>query len=321
MRFQTLLLLTALTLGAVNAPSAALAQSPDAHARAEQQFRQARKAMDAKDFRQAMTLLHESQELEARPSTLLNIAVCEEELGLLATAMRHFEEVVPQLKEGDARLAVAKEHIAKLGPRLPYLRIAMPPGAPAAALIKLDGAPVAAAALGSEIPVDPGKHVVSGEAPGSPERRYEVVAEEAKRVVVPVEPWPDTSAPPPPPPTVQEPPSRNNRRLAGYVVGGVGLAGLGAGAVIGVLTILRHDELERKCPSHTGCSPEVIRGASDGQTLSIVSTVALAAGATGLGIGTYLVLSSGTAKKTAAAATVGAAVLPGGAMLGAWGRF
>jgi hypothetical protein len=320
LRFQTLLLLTALSLGAVNAPSVALAQSPDAHARAEQQFRQARKAMDAKEFRQALSLLHASQDLEARPSTLLNIAVCEEELGMLATAMRHFEDVMIQLKEGDARLPVAKEHIVKLGPRLPHVRIEMPPGAPEGTVILLDGAPVAAAALGSEIPVDPGKHEVIFDAPGSPERRYEVVAEEAKRVVVAVEPWPDTGAPPPPP-LAEMPQPRNNRRLAGYVVGGVGLAGLGAGAVIGILTVLQHDELERKCPSHTGCPPEVIRGASEGQSLSLVSTVALAAGAVGLGVGTYLVLSSGPAKKTAATATVGATVLPGGAMLGAWGTF
>jgi hypothetical protein len=319
LRFRTLLILTALSLGALHAPSAALAQPPDAHARAEQQFRQARKAMEAKEFRQALTLLHESQALEARPSTLLNIAVCEEQLGMLATAIKHFEEVVPQLKEGDARLDIAKEHIEKLGRRLPHVRIEMLPGVPKGTVILLDGAPVATAALGSEIPVDPGKHVVIGEAPGSPERRYEVVAEEAKRVVVSVKPWPDTSAPPPPP--VEEPPPRDNRRLAGYVVGGVGLAGLGAGAVIGILTVLRHDELDRKCPSHTGCSPEVIRGASEGQSLSLASTVALAAGAAGLGVGTYLVLSSGTAKKTAATATVGAAVLPGGAMLGAWGKF
>jgi hypothetical protein len=308
--------LFALTL-CLAAPIWAFAQTPAEKARAEQQFRQARKSMEARDFQKALELLRESQSIEKRPSTLLNIAVCEEELGQLATALLHFREVGPQLPPRDARLAIIKEHVDKLEPRVPRLDISVPAGAPTGTTVTLDGSPVEPAAWGAPIAVDPGPHVVVVTAPGAPPQRREVLAVEARSLVVSFAPW--SSAPRPP--DRRAPSPSDGRRDAGFVVGGVGLAGLGVFAVTGFLAIAQHDALEKECPSHVGCSRSVVDGAESGKALTVASTVGLAIGVAGLAAGTFLVVTSAPGKKPPTTATFGFAPLAGGAALSASGSF
>src|SRR6185369_13126725 len=98
---------------ALAAPAPALAQ-PDKHTQAEEQFHKAREAQTKGDYKKALELLRASQALEPGRGKLVNIAICEMELGLLGASVRHFEEVLPQLPAGDERLPIVQKQLAQL---------------------------------------------------------------------------------------------------------------------------------------------------------------------------------------------------------------
>jgi hypothetical protein len=296
------------------APLAATAQpATAAHAEAEDLFRRGREALARGDYQGALALLRDSQALERGRGKLVNIAICEEKLGQLATAAEHFQEVLPQLPADDDRLPIVKQRLAELEPRLPRLRVVLAPGAPAGALVRRDGAPLAPAALGAEIPIDPGKHVVTVSAPGVPEKRYEITAFEGKRETLTVEPGTSPALAPAP---AEAAPPASGLRVGGFVAGGVGLAGFALFGVAGAIALSDHGFVEGQCPSHMGCSPEVLSRASAGKALSIASAVGLGLGIAGIGVAIPLLV-----KGRAPAPKVGVTALPGGAFFGAQGAF
>lgn len=315
MRYRPWLLALTLSLGA---SQSALAQSKDAHAAAEEQFRQGREALERADYEVALRLFRQSQEAEPGRGKLLNLAICEEKLGLLTEANRHFQEVLPQLTPDDERLTIAREHLTALAPRIPHLRIDLAPSSPSGATVSADGAPFAPTALGTEMPIDPGKHAITVTAPGRTERRYELSLDEGKRATLTVEAGALVGADPASP-VIATPTS--SRRTVGFIVGGVGLAGIAAGAVTGILALGDHASAVEACPLKVGCSRDVVDQAKSGQALSVVSTVAFAAGAIGVGVGVYLVVSGGKSPAPATAPRVGLTLLPGGGNLGLSGAF
>jgi hypothetical protein len=311
MRYRTLLLAITLSLGA---STGALAQPVDAHAAAEEQFRQGREALERADYKAALGLFRKSQELEPGRGKLLNLAICEEQLGLLTEATQHFQDVLPQLA-GDERLTIAQQHLTALIPRVPHVRIELAPSSPPGATVSADGAPLAPTALGAEMPYNPGKHAFTVTAPGRSERRYDLTLEEGKRAALTVEAGAVITTEAVTLPEVTPTPT-SSRRTVGFIVGGVGVAGLAVGAVTGIVSLNDHASALKACPTRMGCSSDVIAQAKSGQTLSIVSTAAFAAGAVAAGVGLYLVLSGGKGPSPAAAPRAGLTVLPGGARLG-----
>ncbi|APR78296.1 Hypothetical protein A7982_03643 [Minicystis rosea] len=294
-------------------PAGARAQtiSPEVHAHAEDTFRRGRDAFNQGEYKSALRLFRTSQELEAGRGKLINIAFCEEKLGLVASSDKHLREVLPQLPTDDPRIALVQQHLAELAPRIPHLRIVLAAGAPPGTRVSYDDTPLPQTSLGTEMAVDPGTHVVSASALGKPEKRYEVILEEGKLVALTVDP---VNAAPPPPPAVA-PPS-NEKRTAGFIVGGFGVAGLAAGAATGIVALVDHAAIARECPSRVNCSPEVVRKANTGKALSIASTATFAAGAAAVGVGLYLVLSSRSRPTT-----VGISILPDGGRLGIQGTY
>lgn len=315
MRYRPWLLVLTLSLGA---SQSALALPSDSHAAAEEQFRQGREALARSDYKAALGLFRRSQEIEPGRGKLLNLAICEEQLGLLTEANQHFQDVLAQLTPGDERLTIARQHLTALTPRIPHLRLDLAGSSPPFATVSADGAPVAKAALGAEMPLDPGKHAITVTTPGRAERRYELTLEEGKHAALTVEAGAvvagDAGAR-----ATAEP--SNTRRTVGFLVAGVGVAGLTAGAVTGILALGDHASAVKGCPSKVGCSPAVVDQAKAGRSLSVVSTVAFAAGAAAAGVGVYLVLSSGDSPAPVAAPRVGLTVLQGGASLGFDGVF
>ncbi len=246
---------------------------------------------------------------------------------MLATASRHFQEVLSQLPTGDNRIPFAKQRIKELAPRLPHLRIRLAAAASSGAVVMLDGVPIDPASLGAELPVDPGKHTVRVTAGPLSGRRYEVLAQEGKTATVDVEPEParpvivpvprphDTGRPADDLALIQEsnpplPSSGNTRRTAGFVVGGAGIAGLALGSVTGLMALSRHSAMVESCSSK--CPPDIQDQIGTGKTLSVLSPVGFVVGAVGVGLGIYLVLSS---SRSSDSPSVGLTVLPGGAGL------
>ncbi len=287
----------------------------DMSAQADEQFRRGREAQNRGDCQKALEYFRESHALKPGRGTLLNMGLCEKKLGQLARALQHLEEVLPQLPPGDDRRAIVRENLAELKPRVPWLRIVLTANAPAGTLVTYDDTELEPTMIGTDIPVDPGKHVVVVEAKGLPNRRYEVMMEEGKRQTLRVEPGGVAAEPA----AESDDGSRKTKFVVGFVVGGVGLAGIVAGAVTGSVALQNHSETEKMCPTHRGCSAEVARLAEQGQTLSVMSTVAFGLGIVGIGVGVPLAVLNRKAKEKPP--TVSLHVLPQGPGIGLLGTF
>jgi hypothetical protein len=100
--------------------------------------------------------------------------------------------------------------------------------------------------------------------------------------------------------------------MLGYVVGGVGAAGIFAGLVVGGVVLGKKGTVEDHCDSRTrACDQTGLDAASSGATLSTVSTVSFVIGAAAIGVGAYFILTRKDEPKT----TVGAVGMPGGGLL------
>ncbi len=297
---------------ALAVPAPALADG-DAHAQAEEQFRQAREAQNKGDFRRALDLLRASQAAEPGRGKLVNMAICEEKLGLVGSALRHLEEVLPQLQAGDERLPIVRKSLAQIRPRVPVLRLELAAGMPDHVRIKLDDEALPVAKLGTDLTVDPGKHTVTLAADGRADTRQEVELKEQDHRTLRLEAGPATGAPEAvalPAPPADEPQPGLRRRLAGLVLGGAGAAGLVIGVGTGIVSLVDHGSATSGCPTHVGCSQSVLDKASQGKALAAASTAAFVGGAVLAGVGVYLVISGRAAQPKA---TVGLTGVLGGA--------
>lgn len=285
--------------------ASAAAQPPTAAAKAAQdRFRQGRAAFKEGHYHEALEHFRKSRELYPVPGTLLNLASCEEKLGLVASARRHFTEAAARLPEGDARRAHARKAMTQLYPRVPHLRIDVAPRIAAVATVTLDGAPVEPSSLGAALPIDPGPHVVLVKAPGMPEQRHHVVLEEGKQIDLVVGRRASEGAPSAARPPGGDDPVTNGKRIAGIVIGGVGIAAIGGGSAVSMVAV--NDS------SRTG------------EALSWVAILTLTTGATAVGTGIYLMATSTSDDDSDAAkpaAQVGLTPIAGGGALEVRGSF
>jgi hypothetical protein len=120
---------------------------------------------------------------------------------------------------------------------------------------------------------------------------FSLVAGASASVAAPTTP-PATSAAAP----VDPPPPKDDGaglRTAGYIAGGVGIAGFILFAIAGIGAKNAHDRLEENCGS--GSCDEATRQSDieDGKTLQTAANIGLATGLTGLGLGATLILLGG----------------------------
>jgi hypothetical protein len=157
--------------------------------------------------------------------TMLNLGLCREEVGQIATAVRYYSEA--RDRAHDQNLAeheeAAKRKIALLSPRVPRLVITLPADLRGDVRVLVDEIVIARDALGS-VEVDPGPHTIVVTAPGKLpyETNVEAAESEHKAIAIPALAGATTVL-------VREQQSR--RALLGkiLVVGGVALVGGGIG--------------------------------------------------------------------------------------------
>jgi hypothetical protein len=287
MRCSTLA--SALLLCALSTP--ALAENdPERRdpAAAEALFMQGRDALARGDLKTACAKFGESYALEPAAGTLMNWATCEGKLGRLASAWQRWREALERLEPDDDRVAFVRQQAQDFEARLPYLTIRLAPTSPKATYALRNGVRLGAASFGVSLPVDPGEHRIVAEAPGHAPKTFTVTLAERERkelVIVPGARLPDPPAPEP------EQSGRSSwRSTAGFVAGGVGLAGIGAAVVTGLLLPARRDSIEQNCMDKL-CTQAGLDAASEGRTLLLANTIGWAAGVVGVGLGAYLVIS------------------------------
>ncbi|HRG96358.1 MAG TPA: hypothetical protein PLR99_08930 [Polyangiaceae bacterium] len=281
-------------------------------------FEDGKRLAAASKFAEACPKFAESQRLDPAAGTLIHLGNCHEKLGKTASAWATFLEAAAAAKQQGradwAELATARAEA--LRPKLARLAIVVserPPGL----VVKRDGTVLTEASLGAPFPVDPGSHTVEISAPGRAPLSLSRVVRDGEQATLQTPPLAHEAAPPPPPlvaapppstsPTPAPAPAREPERGAGlgYVVAGLGVAGLGVGALTGVLAMSKNSESKDLCPTEGRCASQAGVAANDSaKTLGTVSTIAFIAGGVGVVAGVTLVLTSGSKSRPSATLSV-----------------
>lgn len=283
-------------------------------AAADALFREGRRLADAGDFKAACPKFAESQRLDPAPGTLLNLADCEEKSGRLAKAAGHFKSAIELLSERDERLPIARKRHAALEARVPKLTIRVAGELPAGARVMRDGVEFGPASMGMALPVDPGEHTVALIIAGKQARTVTVTLQEGESKQVELEPDgpPAAAGERPQQPEAAQPASGGStKRTVGYALGGLGLAGVGAAIVTGLMVQSRKKTFDEHCDSNKQCDQVGLDAADSGKTLLTANTVSWAVGLAGLGVGTFLVLTGGDSSGSGAT-RAGLRPTPGG---------
>ncbi|WP_394840966.1 hypothetical protein LZC95_28305 [Pendulispora brunnea] len=293
-------------------PQAGPGPSGADRATAQELFDQGRTLMQAGRYPEACAKFEQSQRIDPGGGTLLNLAVCHEKQGRLATAWGELHDALSYARRDGRkdREGLASERIQAIAPNLPRLAVHVPPATAPGVEVRIDGALLAREAWDVATPVDPGPHEIVVGRPGLPTWSRSVVLREGETQHVQVDAV-DTSsppavviAPPPAPESAPEPPKsvwanvpiepmpEGRRSVAFYVVGGVGLASLATSAITGILALSLRSKSDDTCISDRDfCTDtEGIDRAKRARTFAWVSTGTLIGGATALAVALVLPL-------------------------------
>jgi hypothetical protein len=204
-----------------------------------------------------------SNKLEARAGTLLNLAMCREQNGQLATAWSAYKDAGTRATDAKKQ-QFAAERAAALEARLSYLTISVPDESRVDGLaLTRNTHPVDPLLWNRAIPVDGGTYVIAGHAPGHEEWSTTVdVPDEGGKISVEVPRFKDlvklltrvaAQPKPEPPPVVHDQPEAGGgmfttRRKIAVGVGGVGVAALATGIVLGIQARGFEDDAFKLCP-------------------------------------------------------------------------
>lgn len=314
----------------------ARAADPQAQQLAQALFDEGRRLMDAKRYADACPKLAESQRLDPGGGTLLNLAICHEKQGKLATAHVDFNEALAlALKDGRKdRAKIARERIAAIEPAMPRLSIVVPAASDLAGLeVKLDGMVLRRAAWGLATPVDPGEHLIEANAPGhmswsasiaiepSLRRTIDVPALRLDRALAEVSPRGTPSADPQATPEAGQarglPGAKKDNPLF-YVVIGVTIVAAGTAGVTGLIAFANNAVASTGClPDRNFCRDQLSADAAGrAKTHAWISTVSL-----GIAVAGAVSIFFVPQRVSATRPTVSASALPGGGQLSVSGAF
>lgn len=286
---------------AVLPASAAAQSSAEDKAAADALYDQGKKLMTARKFEVACPKLAESQRLDPGVGTLLTLGDCYDHLGRRASAWATFREAAALAKTRNqlAREKTARARAAQIEPKLSKLVIDVPPESKTSGLTVSRGdEPVGEALWGTAIPVDIGQHTVSASAPGHRPWSLTVRVEKDGQLVTVTVPSLSAEAPKPaprPPVSVAPGPRPGGaQRILGFTAGGLGLGGIGAGVVLGLMALGRHDEAQASCtPTCAAGGGDAIQ--ADAQQLALGSTIGFTAGGLLVAGGIVLLLTAPSA--------------------------
>jgi hypothetical protein len=289
--------LIAVTLGI--APRLAVAAPLTDEQVAQSLFETGRALMDRGDYAKACPMLAESQRLDPGLGTLLNVALCHEGEGKLATAYFEFNQAASQaVKDGRKdREDIARQHLATLSPKLPRLVVHVAQPRPEGLTIVIDGAPANVAIIDVPTPVDPGKHVVDVGAPGYQTSHWEGESMPSMTADVAVVMRPVAAA------TTMDVEQPRARKASGSSTRSILLwsaGGLAVGSIIfyALSVSARGTALDKCLPERNFCNDEDgINAVSRARTFAWVSIGMLGAAAVAGGIGLFM--SDGSSGRTA----------------------
>ncbi|HEU4408893.1 MAG TPA: hypothetical protein VFS43_26765 [Polyangiaceae bacterium] len=292
------------------APLPAAAQSSAAEkAAAEALFDQGKKLMAEGKFADACPKFAESQRLDAGIGTMLYLSDCYEKLGRTASAWASFRDAESAARasgQGE-RARIARDRAAALEPKLSRLTVNVSPKTAdlAGVTVKRDGTPLSNALWGSPLPVDPGPHSVEASAPGYRKATLNVEVRPGGGTITADVPAleKDLGASALPPPTTTPPPPGQVadagaspwplQKTLALVAGGVGVVGLGVGALFGLQarSNWNKSQSDGRC-TNGSCNDEGYELATDAKNQAGIATVGFGVGVLGLAGGAVLWLTA-----------------------------
>lgn len=317
-------------------------------AAAEALFNKGVDEMEAGDYKAGCAHLAESYKIDPAPGALFTLADCHEKAGNIATAVVRYDEYLrayealpaaqqaKQRAKGRDKTAAARK--AALQPKVPMLTLTLPGSAPRGTRVTLDEIEMGSASLDVALPLDPGEHVATTQAPGGPisTSRLTIGRGERKKVELKVElsggaispPTPEDAKAPGEPdskPPEEAPAGRGSsgRRAGTIAAWTVGAAGIAAGFVTGSLAFSKQGAIDEGCgepvDGKVRCNSTGLEAAQGAQTMELASTIAFAVG--GAGVAAGLVLLFTRPKESAGAAahgwvSAGVTTVGGGGALG-----
>jgi hypothetical protein len=258
----------------------------DAAAAAEL-FQQGRRALQDHQYPEACARFAESQRLDPKVGTLINLAMCEQGSGHLARAARRWDEALELARStSDPRQGYVTEQRDALAPSVPWCILQPAPSSPPGTVVRLDDETTSLPLDSSPtIAVDPGAHVARVSAPGRAERPFPFSAAEGGRVTVVVEPGDAIVVP------SIEPSGRGNvPRILAYVAGGLGVVGVGVGAVFAAQAISARND--PRCSQGVCADPADAQTQRDGAAAGDRANIAFAVGGAMIAGGVVLWLTA-----------------------------
>lgn len=298
--------------------SSAGAQSASDKAAAEALFDEGRDLMDQKKYAEACRKFEQSQQIDAGIGTLLYLADCYEQAGRTASAWATFREAASAAAARGQRdrESTANDRASKLEGSLSKVTIAVSESARVEGLtVRRGGKVVAPALYGIAVPVDPGPLEIEVTAPGhvpwkktvqvgKPSARVEVTVpaleaaptDEPAAVVPPAareSPAPSASTRPEEDRGVAKLDEDTSQETWGWVLGGVGVVGIGVGSFFGLRAISKNSDAEDFCPGGSTCNdPRGETLTDEAKDAALVSNIAFGIGGAALAAGLVLVLTA-----------------------------
>jgi hypothetical protein len=333
---RTLLVLAVPLAVLATSVGSARGQSPDNKVAAEALFEEGRRLAADGKYAEACPKFADSERLDPSSGTLLNLANCWEKIGRIATAWATYKEAESAANAAGRKdnEATAQRRADALAPKLS--RVTLQVTQPIDGMdVKRDGVGVSRAEWGVAIPIDPGHHEIAATAPGFKtwSTGIDVGLDAAQfPVTVPaLQPLPvegpaapassaqgissvptsatSTARPIPPPPAADTGPPApgGTQRMLGFVVGGLGVAGVGASAILALVAKAKYNDSLPNCEPNNPdlCGSTGLQQRSNARTLGDAATVSLGVGLAAIVAGGILwwTAPSGTAAPAGSAAT------------------
>ena len=297
----------------------AFGQSAEVKAGARTAANQGLEAFKNGNYQEAVDRFRRANELIKAPTHTLFIARGYEKMGDLVAAREAYLEVDREELSPSAPKAFrtaqkeARDELAALEPRIPYLTIELRGPGAAEAKVSLDGDEVPRALVGLEQPVNPGEHALRAQGEDVRSKPIKVNIAEGERATVTLRLIKLATKPPPPPvEPIDKPQPKPEPTGGGSTLQTVGWIALGVGVVgggVGTVYLLQKnadkndaDKLYKACNPRV-CSPSerdrIAALDSDAASATQLSTAGFIVGGVGIVAGVTLLIVGSSASSDA----------------------
>jgi hypothetical protein len=242
-----------------------------------------------------------SNRIEPRAGTLINLGLCREQNGQLASAWSAYKDAIARVKDPNKK-KIAEDRVAAIEPRLSYLTITVADDSRLDGLVVTrNGRPVDSALWNRAFPVDGGSYALGGTAPGHvdwsstievPKEAGKISVEvprlnDAPKLVAPASTVPAPVTPQPA--LVDERPEApgmfTGKRKLAVGVAAVGVVALAGGVVLGLQARGMRDDAFALCPDPATPCPDGDRAndlISSGRSRALLANVSYGVGGAAL---------------------------------------